>query len=280
MTYDFNFVNNVLFNWRHRTIDGGDKDSRYNIINNYFKAGPAVNPGPVAYRILLPSATQKKPDMIPHFGQAYVAGNIVEGNDTVTANNWSGGVQFSDGGSKDDPTTSTNAAVKNLIARVRMNQPFPMPAMTITSAKEAFDAVLDGAGATLPRRDPVDERVIAEVRTGKVWSEGKEFTPTPMKGLAKNNFGEAGNGIITDPSQVGGYPEYKGEPIKDLGADGIPLSWKVKYHLDTNDVELAQRDLEGDGYTVIEKYLDGVDPTRKIDWSNPTSNVNTLAGSR
>ena len=39
----------------------------------------------------------------------------------------------------------------------------------------------------------------------------------------------AGNGIITDPSQVGGYPEYKGEPIKDLGADGIPLSWKVKY---------------------------------------------------
>ena len=55
-----------------------------------------------------------------------------------------------------------------------------------------------------------------EVKTGKVWSEGKEFTPTPMKGLAKNNFGTRGNGIITDLSQVGGYPEYKGEPIKDL----------------------------------------------------------------
>ena len=25
MSYDFNFVNNVLFNWRHRTVDGGDQ---------------------------------------------------------------------------------------------------------------------------------------------------------------------------------------------------------------------------------------------------------------
>ncbi|HSY17369.1 MAG TPA: hypothetical protein VK815_03505, partial [Candidatus Acidoferrales bacterium] len=92
MTYDFNFANNVLFNWRHRTLDGGDKDSLYNIINNYYKPGPAVNNGPVAYRILLPSATQKKPDMIPYFGKAYVAGNIVEGNEKVSADNWAGGV--------------------------------------------------------------------------------------------------------------------------------------------------------------------------------------------
>jgi hypothetical protein len=34
---DFTFVNNVLFNYRHRTIDGGDHMSLYNIINNYFK---------------------------------------------------------------------------------------------------------------------------------------------------------------------------------------------------------------------------------------------------
>ncbi len=276
MTYDFNFVNNVLFNWRHRSVDGGDRNSRYNIINNYFKAGPAVNPGPVAYRILLPSATQKKPDLIPYFGKAYVAGNIVEGNEKVSADNWAGGVQFSDGGSKDDPTTSPNAAVKKLITEVRVDHPFPMPPMTITSAKEAFEVVLNGAGATLPRRDTVDERIIREVKTGKVWSEGKWFTPKPMKGLARNNIGEAGNGIITDPSQVGGYPDYKGEPIKDLCPDGIPLSWKVKFHLDTNDVELGQKDLQGDGYTVMDKYLDGLDPTKKIDWTSPQSNVNTL----
>jgi hypothetical protein len=276
MTYDFNFINNVLFNWRHRTVDGGDKGSLYNIINNYYKPGPAVNPGAIAHRILLPSATQTKQDPTPHFGKAYVAGNFVVGNEKVTADNWAGGVQFADGGSKDDPTTATNDAVKNLIAQVRVDKPFPMAPVKIESAKEAYKDVLENVGDTLPHRDPVDLRIIQEVKTGKVWSEGKEFLPPQMKGLAKNNYGMAGNGIITDISQVGGYPEYSGAPIKDLCADGIPLSWKEKYHLDTNDVALAQKDLQGDGYTVMDKYLDGLDPTKKIDWSNPESNVNTL----
>ena len=152
-----------------------------------------------------------------------------------------------------------------------------MAPVTTTSAQVAYDDVLNRAGASLPHRDPVDERVINEVRTGKVWSEGKEFTPTPMKGLAKNNWGTAGNGIITDISQVGGYPEYKGEPIKDLGPDGIPASWKKKFNLDANDASLAQKDLQGDGYTVMDKYLAGLDPAKKIDWNNPQSNINTLS---
>src|SRR5215212_3476705 len=52
---DFTFANNVLFNWVHRTVDGGDHMSRFNIINNYFKPGPAtpVN-SPVSYRLLKP----------------------------------------------------------------------------------------------------------------------------------------------------------------------------------------------------------------------------------
>jgi len=61
-----------------------------------------------------------------------------------------------------------------------------------------------------------------------------------------------------------------------LGADGIPLSWKKQYGLDEKDSGLASRDLKGDGYTVLEKYLDGLDPTRKIDWNDPKSNVNRL----
>jgi hypothetical protein len=276
MTYDFNFINNVLFNWRHRTVDGGDKDSLYNIINNYYKPGPVRENGIVAYRVLLPSATQSKQDPTPRFGKAYVDGNFIAGNEKVSQDNWAGGVQFSDGGSKDDPTTSTNEKVKDLVVEVRSEKPFPMAPVTTTSAQVAYDDVLKFAGAALPHRDPVDERIINEVRSGKVWSEGKEFTPTPMKGLAKNNWGTAGNGIITDISQVGGYPEYKGEPIKDLGADGIPASWKKKFNLDASDASLAQKDLQGDGYTVIEKYLYDLDPTKKIDWSNPQSNVNTL----
>jgi len=59
----------------------------------------------------------------------------------------------------------------------------------------------------LPKRDAVDNRIIEEVRTGNVtFTEGK--------------------GIITDISQVGGRPEYKGEPVLYTQHDGIPDWWK------------------------------------------------------
>jgi hypothetical protein len=282
MTYDFNFINNVLFNWRHRSVDGGDSNSLFNIINNYYKPGPATMDNAVRYRILEPAQSWSKANPVSHWGRAYVAGNIVEGNDAVTKDNWNGGVQFN---KAPDPNASGEIAKgliddaaqnEKIIAQVRVDKPFPMSPVTIQSAQDAFKSVLDNAGATLPHRDSADERVVNETRTGKVWSEGKEITPPPMKGLAKNNIGTAGNGIITDVSQVGGYPEYKGDPVKNLCADGIPLSWKKKFHLDVKDGSLAQKDLQGDGYTVIEKFLYGLDPTKKIDWSDPQSNVNAL----
>jgi hypothetical protein len=276
MSYDFNFVNNVLFNWRHRTVDGGDKDSSFNIINNYYKPGPAVNDGSITNRIFQPAATQKKPDMIAYYGKAYVAGNVVEGNDAMTKSNWNGGVQFADGGSKDDPTTLKEEKARALVEKVRSDKPFAMAPITMTSAKEAFDAVLAGVGATLPHRDPVDLRIVNEVKTGNTSGIGDIAVTNTTEDLAKNDVGTSGKGIITEVSQAGGYPEYKGEPIKDLGADGIPLSWKVKYKLDVKDATLAKKDLQGDGYTVMDKYLAGLDPTKKIDWSDPKSNVNTL----
>jgi len=282
MTYDFNFVNNVLFNWRHRTVDGGDSNSLLNIINNYYKPGPATENNAVRYRIVEPSQSWNKANPVSHWGKAYVAGNIVEGNDAVTKDNWNGGVQFNKSPDADATGALAKGAMtdtdllKDVSAQVRVDQPFPMPPIRMESAADAFNSVLRYAGATLPRRDSVDERAVQETKTGKVWSEGHEFKPPQMKGLAKNNIGTAGNGIITDISQVGGYPEYKGEPIKDLCADGIPLSWKQKYGLDVNDLSLAQKDLQGDGYTVMDKYLDGLDPSKRIDWKDPRSNVNTL----
>ncbi len=37
------YRNNVIFNWRHRTMDGGDETSLLNAISNYYKPGPATN---------------------------------------------------------------------------------------------------------------------------------------------------------------------------------------------------------------------------------------------
>jgi len=244
---DFTLVNNVLFNWHHRTVDGGDQNSYFNIINNYFKPGPVTpQDDSIRYRILKPESRRGKPP-VDDFGKAYVNGNIVEGNEKVTDDNWAGGVQIEPIG---DPGP--------LLRGIRTNQPCAYAPLTVQSAADAYQSVLAGAGDTLPRRDAVDKRIIEEVRTGKVTYE-------------------AGKGIITDISQVGGYPEYQGKPEKDIGADGIPLWWKKKYKLDVNDANLAGKDLQGDGYTVMDKYLDGLDPTKKIDWSDPRSNVNTLS---
>src|SRR5438093_11070736 len=61
MDGDFTMVNNVVFNWKHRTVDGGDQKSQYNIINNYYKPGPATPEGAIRYRVLRPDG-RRVPD--------------------------------------------------------------------------------------------------------------------------------------------------------------------------------------------------------------------------
>jgi hypothetical protein len=269
---DFTFVNNVLFNWVHRTVDGGDQNSFFNIINNYFKPGPGTPTNePITYRILKPESERSR-TVVDNFGKAYVNGNMVKGNTKVTADNWDGGVQ---------PDVKSNS-MDVVLARIRTNAPFAHASLPIETAAKAFDDVLANVGATLPRRDAVDKRIIKTVRTGKVTAKIGPNTEDEVShaGYSKEAVAELLRlvplGFITDPSQVGGYPDYRGKPVKDLCDDGIPLSWKKKFHLDVSDDSLAQKDLQGDGYTVIEKYLYGLDPRKKIDWNNPQSNVNTL----
>jgi hypothetical protein len=249
-------------------VDGGDETSRVNSINNYFKPGPITPDGaPISYRII--KAERRRGKNAPEeYGKFYVTGNIVEGNDRVTADNWAGGVQIADaaGGSEDAapnpgapapaPRPAANVISAEQVKMLRADEPFPHAPVTIQPAKDAYEAVLAGAGAALPHRDAVDNRVIEEVRTGKVTYD---------------------KGIITDPKQVGGYPEYKGEPIVDSDNDGIPDAWEVKYGLNPRDPSDASADLNGDGYTNIEKYLDGIDPTKKVDWKDLKNNVNPLA---
>src|SRR5438094_757482 len=135
MGYDFNFTNNVLFNWRHRTVDGGDETSRGNLINNYYKPGPATHDGAIRYRLVLPDG--KRPprgasNFEPDYGQWYVAGNHVVGNDKVSADNWAGGVQFRVGKLKDDAQErTTNQLPAALPARTRADKPLPMAPVTL-----------------------------------------------------------------------------------------------------------------------------------------------------
>ena len=257
---DFNFANNVLFNWWNRSLDGGDYRSMFNIVNNYFKPGPMTpKDEPIRHRIIKPESGYYQPKS---FGRAYVDGNIVEGAPEVTADNWNGGVQPE--GLKD-------------LSLLKQTTPFKLNNVRLLDAKEAYEFVLDNVGATLPKRDDVDKRVIKQVRTGEINYKdglentiGKEFI---HRRLPADSYKK---GIITSIEQVGGYPDYKGKPYKDTDGDGISDKWEKKYGLNPNDPSDANGDMNGDGYTNIEKYINGIDPTKKVDWKNLVNNTDTL----
>ena len=85
-------------------------------------------------------------------------------------------------------------------------------------------------------------------------------------------------GIITDISQMGGFPQYKKvKPYKDSDGDGMPDEWEVANGLNPNDPSDANGDINGDGYTNIEKYINAIDTKKKVDWTNVKNNYDTLA---
>ena len=278
----FNFVNNVVYNWVHRSSDGGDYQAMFNFINNYYKPGPLTpKDSPVGHRIIKPEAGLSK-NKEKQYGRVYCAGNIMEGNERVTADNWDGGVQI-----------ESQANTDGFTEKMRSNEPFMMPHISIMSAQSTYDFVLDNAGATIPTRDIVDQRIIEEVRTGKAYYVKKLPKENPFgdtSGLAEKSMAPDGSfkyrrlpqdsyklGIITDPRQMGGYPEYQGTPRVDSDGDGMPDAWELKYGLNPNDPSDANGDINGDGYTNIEKYINGIDPRSKVDWRDLSNNYDTLA---
>ena len=267
MNEGFNFVNNVIFNWWNRSVDGGDNTSRFNIINNYFKPGP-ITPAdqPISYRILKPESGRSK-EFKDTFGKAYVNGNIVEGNERVTKDNWDGGVQL-----------AVKSDTEKILKGIKKDNPFDMPPVSILGTKEAYKQVLNNSGATLPVRDAVDKRIVKTVETGKIHYAPDAYLyeeqKMPNRRLPADSYKK---GIITDIRQVGGLPEYKGEPYVDSDSDGMSDSWEIKYGLNPNDASDAVKDCNEDGYTNIEKFINGIDPKSKVDWHNLKNNHDTLA---
>ena len=161
------YRNNVIYNWGYNTCYGGENQqvgdpkfsfSKFNIVNNYYKPGPATEPGERAYRITNPAFRNDTSD----FGKWYVAGNVVEGNSKVTADNWNGGVQPKGG--------------KANLKVVKLDEPWLSMPVNQQSAKEAFNLVLQNAGATLPKRDPVDTRIVNDAKHGFATYGGKAYT--------------------------------------------------------------------------------------------------------
>jgi hypothetical protein len=242
----FNFVNNVVFNWVHRSIDGGDYRAQYNIINNYFKPGPATPKDQnVGHRILKPESGRSRLSY-KVYGRAYVNGNIMEGYPEITKNNWNGGVQI-----ENEPNAGEYTAY------MKQNKPLIMPQLTILPAERAKEYVLTNVGATLPRRDAVDARIVKQAETGKI--DNKPICPLPETQFQHRRLpiDSYKIGIITDPCQAGGYPEYKGTPYKDTDNDGIPDDWERKNGLNPKYPSDASK-IAKNGYSNIENYLNSL----------------------
>lgn len=250
----FNFVNNVIFNWVHRSMDGSDYRGQFNIINNYYQPGPMTpKDNNVGHRIIKPESGRSK--LKYHvYGRAYVDGNIMEGYPEITKNNWNGGVQVEEQGN-----------VGEHISYMKWNKPLPMPKLTIVPAVEAKEYVLANAGATLPKRDPVDMRITKQVKTGKIDYIGNVKLPATQFEHRRAPIDSYKKGIITDVSQVGGYPEYKGTPYKDSDNDGMPDDYEKKNGLNPNSAADASATVKGkSGYTNIEEYLNSVVPVQNV----------------
>lgn len=258
----FNFVNNTVFNWNHRSTDGGDYTALYNIINNYYKPGPATNKSePIGHRILKPESGRSK---LPYvvFGRAYLNGNIVEGSEAVTKDNWAGGVQIEGKDGKDIPLAE---AQQKYFPYMKTDKPFPMAHVTIVPTMEANKFVLANVGAILPKRDAVDSRIIEQVRTGKItYKEMKTDTIFQFvhRKLPRDSYKM---GIITNINQVGGYPVYKGTPYKDSDNDGMPDAYETSHGLNPkNAADATALAKNGRGYTNVEVYLNGVVPIQIV----------------
>ena len=113
----------------------------------------------------------------------------------------------------------------------------------------------------MPMRDSIDARITEEVRNGT------------------GTYGR--NGIITTPEDVGGWPDLKsGTAPTDSDNDSMPDDWEGTYGLDAKNADDQASDKDGDGYTNVEEYLNGTDPTVFVDYTKPENNTNTLETSR
>ena len=223
-----------------------------NMVANYYKPGPATRPDKVSYRIVNPSSG----NLDDGFGKWYVADNVVHGNPAVTADNWEGGVQPQGGSSH--------------IAGLKLEEPFESVPINQQTAEEAYYSVLESVGASLPKRDEIDARIIDETRNGYATYEGvtykkKHSVPDKSKKC----------GIIDSQTDVGGWPELKSLPAPlDSDSDGMPDEWEKRYGFDPREASNASKDNDNDGYTNIEEYLNGTDPTEYVDYTKSDNNVN------
>ncbi|WP_224772907.1 pectate lyase family protein [Pelagicoccus enzymogenes] len=225
------YRNNVLYNWGYRSAYGAEaqqkgnekfSSSHINMVANYYKPGPATDP---AKKAELADPSQRGDNDKGHW---FVADNVIEGSPSVTRDNWSGvrGDSY-----------------------VKLDQPWGAMPINQQTAADAYVSVLQYAGATLPKRDPIDTRIVEEARTGTATFEGIYKTVKKVADPSKTV------GIIDSQNDVGGWPDLKSLPAPaDSDHDGMPDAWETEHEVDPYNPADGNK-IAKNGYTMLEVYL-------------------------
>lgn len=219
--------NNVVYNWKSRTTDGGAMEVDF--INNYYKPGAATTLVPFAL-------TMNHENNFGGSQRAYFAGNIMQGY--FNEANQTAGRRSVVSNGVPAPTYETFVAAPF----------FPDHHVTTQSALGAYKRVLSDVGANRPLDDH-DARVIRETRDGSYTYTGTG----PYGGYP---------GLPNSQDDVGGWEDYPAvaRPAGfDTDDDGLPDWWERIHGTDTNspagDFSDANADPDADGYSRLCEYL-------------------------
>ena len=262
------FRNNVIYNWGNINSAYGGEAGNYNMINNYYKYGPASTKSSIKYRILnyttFYAATDAAiyPDTV-WGGKFYINGNYVNGFPQTTADNWLGqgtkpGVQID------------NAGYRNVMARGQLSTALTVAPVTTQTPQDAFVSVVVGAGAIMPRRDSVDTRIARETNNGTVTYGGHFYDSTYT-----NN---APSGIIDSQNDVGGWPTLNSRIYPaDTDNDGMPDEWETQRGLNPGNAS-DRNNFNINGYTNLENFLnsDSIIAVGTKDSCLTTNSVNSV----
>jgi pectate lyase len=217
------FRNNVIYNWGHNTVYGGE-NGNYNIVNNFYKYGPGTVQS-VRSRICNPSKTNEI-----GFGKWYVSGNYVDEAKDVSKNNWLG-IHM--------PKDATNEDKKETV----LDKPHAAEPIPVQSAEEAYKFILESVGAS-HSRDTLDMRIVNDVknRTGRFIDVQGGFPHGTDYGLTVN-----------------AWPALRSLPAPaDADKDGMPDEWEKKHNLNPKDASDAAAYKLHKQYTNIEVYINSL----------------------
>ena len=228
------FRNCVVYNCSNGCY-GGPGGGYVNMVNNYYKTGPAGTTNRVTTVSIANSTSssdnKKYWDMTSRY---YINGNRVNNNENHdwTNVNFDSGVVTYDGAkyTKDpnhyygEDLEYTNINGVDCLP-IKLDSPMaPVGEITTHVAATAFDKVLAFAGSSL-HRDDVDARYMTEAHDGTATYTG---SVTKKKGLI-DKVADA-NGYTEETFPTGQHPsDY------DSDGDGIPDDWEIANGLDPED---------------------------------------------